>query len=156
MDKYPPNTREQHMLREAIDYKQQDIRGMDFKRRTFDVIIDKGTMDAIDCGVPQGQRQDVAKSRKSGNPSNYADNFEEVVAICSRMHTILKPGGLFIMITSRSITKRIEFVDELKTSHKRMFKKVYGEPVRTQLRDWRDGDARTPKMIILQAIKGRK
>merc|ERR1712113_1217680 len=107
---------------------------MNFERRSFDVVIDKGTMDAIDCGV----------SPKHGGLDNMSDNFEEVVAICARIHEILKPNGLFILVTSRGINKRIEFVDELRSTHKRHFTKVYGRDVKTELKDWRDGDKKTP------------
>ena len=155
LDQYPPGTAEHALLQECIEYTVQDIRSMDFAKRTFDVIIDKGTMDAIDCGVPLSSER-TSRSRGRGLIENYSDNFEEVVAICSRMHEILKPNGLFIIITSRSIAKRIEFVDELKATHKRLFKKLYAEPVQTELKDWRDGDSKTPKLVILRAIKHKR
>merc|ERR1712079_719415 len=98
----------------------------------------------------------MGRQSLSNGIENYADNFEEVVAICSRMHEILKPNGLFIIVTSRSIAKRIEFVDELKASHKRLFKKMYAEPIKTELKDRRDGDSKTPKLVILKAIKHRR
>merc|ERR1712130_110211 len=134
--KYANAPKAQKQIDECIKYTVQDIRSMTFERRSFDVVIDKGTMDAIDCGV----------SPTKHGLDNLADNFEEVVAICARIHEILKPNGLFILVTSRSIAKRIEFVDELKTSHKRLFQKLYAEPVQTELKDWRDGDSKTPKL----------
>merc|ERR1719474_548198 len=152
LDQYPPGTPEHDLLQDSIRYTVQDIRSMTYSKRTFDVILDKGTMDAIDCGVPLARERE---SRGSGI-ENYSDNFEEVVAICARMHEVLKPNGLFIIITSRSIAKRIEFVDELKTTHKRLFQKLYAEPVQTELKDWRDGDSKTPKLIILRAVKNKR
>ena len=141
--KYAQSSKEKKRIDECIKYTVQDIRSMDFERRSFDVVIDKGTLDAIDCGV----------SPTKHGLDNLADNFEEVVAICARIHEILKSNGLFIMITSRSINKRIEFVGELKASHKRHFKKVYGRNIKTELKDWRDGDQKTPRLIILKAKK---
>ncbi len=42
---------EREKLDICINYTIQDIRSMTFERRTFDVVIDKGTLDGIDCGV---------------------------------------------------------------------------------------------------------
>jgi len=130
------DSQEAHILEACVKYVVADIRELHlrFAKRTFDVVLDKGTMDAVDCG----------------------DDFEEVVRVCGRMHEMLKPNGLFIIVTSRSVEKRMHFVDELRRTHKRLFKKVHVEYVKTLLKDWRDGDALAPKLIVLRAVKNSR
>jgi len=153
---YKNDTKKLNKLRQCIHYIVRDIRNMDFKNRTFDVVIDKGTLDAIDCGNDIKMDGSNNNSNNNGNNSKLSDNFSDIVDISSRIHTILKPNGLFIIVTSRSIPKRIEFINELKSLHKRHFKKIFGENIATDLKDFRDGDRKSPKIIILCADKSKR
>ena len=72
------------------------------------------------------------------------------------IHRLLEPNGLFIIITSRSSAKRLEFMHSLKSSpENRVFQKIMDEKINTSLKDWRDGEGKTARMIILQAKKRR-
>ena len=156
---YIKGSKHRELIDKHIKYEHLDLRDLAarYKRsRVFDVIIDKGTLDAIDCGnVLESEKTSFTRSTSSGM-NNLADNFDEIVAICTKVHELLKPGGLFVIVTSRSVPKRTEFVDEVKTLNSRLFQRVYGEKINTKLRDWRDGDSNQPKLIILKAIKTKQ
>merc|ERR1719319_417740 len=59
--------------------------------------MDKGTLDAVDCG-----------STSDGQ----GDNFKDVVKVAREVHRILKTGGIWLIVTSRSKAKRLEFLQE--------------------------------------------
>ncbi|KAH7335418.1 S-adenosyl-L-methionine-dependent methyltransferase [Rhizoctonia solani] len=78
----------QHMqsLHPHMDWLEMDIRNLKFEAETFDILIDKGTMDAMLTGV-----SDV------WNPSpDVVENCEAEVKEAIR---VLRPGGKFIYLT---------------------------------------------------------
>jgi len=92
-----------------IKYEVQDAKSTTFLSETFDVIISKGLLDAIDCG----------RDCEVG-----ADNFEEIVDVAEEMHRILKFRGIWIIITMCSINKRLEFLIDLESNYDRKFKLI--------------------------------
>mmetsp|Transcript_30296 Transcript_30296/g.58235 ORF Transcript_30296/g.58235 Transcript_30296/m.58235 type:complete len:271 (-) Transcript_30296:131-943(-) len=60
-----------------MTWEVDDCRATAFEDNSFDVAIDKGTLDALSCGDTEGTYN-----------------------TCSEMHRILKPGGRFISISS--------------------------------------------------------
>eukprot|EP01100_Stratorugosa_tubuloviscum_P000593 TRINITY_DN1129_c0_g2_i1.p1 TRINITY_DN1129_c0_g2~~TRINITY_DN1129_c0_g2_i1.p1 ORF type:complete len:139 (-),score=37.08 TRINITY_DN1129_c0_g2_i1:53-469(-) len=68
-------------------WKEMDVMNMrEFNDSSFDIVIDKGTMDAVMC--EQGDVWEVEP-----------EIAERVHKMCSEIHRVLKPGGIFYYIT---------------------------------------------------------
>lgn len=77
-----------------LKFEVADVRDMSqFATGTFDVIVDKGTLDAILCGED---------STKNGN---------QMIAECRR---VLKPGGHMFVITYGQPNSRLNYLDKPK------------------------------------------
>jgi len=69
-----------------------DVRDMpQFANASFDVIIDKGTLDAILCGT---------------------DSMKHSTSMLAEMHRVLKPGGTFFIISYGEPKTRLIYLDK--------------------------------------------
>jgi len=75
----------------SMKFEVMDVRDLKFKNEEFDVVIDKGTLDAILCGTD---------SAKMGNA---------MLAECSR---VTKTGGYFFLFTYGQPQSRLTYVDK--------------------------------------------
>ena len=55
-----------------------DCRSLDFETSSFDLVIDKGTMDSMLC---------------SGH------SYMDVARMLTQVHRVLKPGGIYFLVT---------------------------------------------------------
>jgi len=105
-----------------------DCKALTFPDRRFDCVIEKALLDAVDVGKGDGQDTlPVSMGRTCHNYYFFNNCFwffiKDVVQIASEAWRVLKTRGLFVIITSRSISKRLEFLSELKENNK-PFEKV--------------------------------
>ncbi|KAL0210039.1 hypothetical protein P9112_010123 [Eukaryota sp. TZLM1-RC] len=61
-----------------LEWVTMDVRKLDFPSESFDIVLDKGTMDALLCGK---------------------DSFENVYAAHKEINRILKPDGVYVNVT---------------------------------------------------------
>jgi len=80
-----------------IKFETMDCRSMSFKDNEFDLVIDKGTLDAILCG------------------NDSAKNSSEMLDQCSR---VLKPGGVFLIFTYGQPQSRLSYLEKPKLNWK--------------------------------------
>jgi len=71
-------------------YLIMDARNMSFQDSTFDAVVDKGTLDAMMCGK---------------------NNLSNCSKLCTEVSRILKPGGIFILITYGKPDSRMDSLD---------------------------------------------
>ncbi|KAH7815386.1 putative Endothelin-converting enzyme 2 B (Ece2B) [Monocercomonoides exilis] len=64
--------------RPEIDWAEMDVKAMSFDDETFDLIIDKGTSDAILCGT---------------------DSYAQLSSMLKEVSRVLKKGGVYVVIT---------------------------------------------------------
>jgi SAM-dependent methyltransferase len=88
---------ESENMKELADtFKVADCREMnDTPDGTYDVIIDKGTLDALLCGSESNKHQ---------------------AALLLEIHRVLKRGGVFILITYGQTTSRLSYLERPKFS----------------------------------------
>lgn len=89
-----------------IHFETMDVRKLTFPDGFFDVIIDKGTLDAILCG------------------KDSAVNAGEMLRQCRR---VLKPGGVMLEITYGDPSKRLVYLDKPKYDWRIDCKPLEGE-----------------------------
>jgi SAM-dependent methyltransferase len=77
----------------AIKFEAMDCRDLRYKDSEFDMIIDKGTLDAILCG------------------NDSAKNSSDMLDQCSR---VLKPGGVFFIFTYGQPQSRLSYLEKPK------------------------------------------
>jgi len=77
-------------------YLEMDARKLSFPDQSFDAVIDKGTIDAMMCG------------------KNNIENVEQTYDEISR---VLKPGGVFMLITYGRPSSRIDQLDQCERFH---------------------------------------
>jgi len=120
-----------------IEYKAEDGLQTSFTDNFFDAIISKGYLDAVDCGSFLN-----------------SDNYQKVVKAAEEMWRVMKPGGVWAMITARGMQKRCEFISDLQEK-KQYFRIVHSEKVESLY-----NRSDTCRLIILQKtqkiIKRRK
>lgn len=75
----------------AESFELQDARKMSFPSDYFELIIDKGTLDAILCGM---------------------DSSKNALLTLDECHRVLKPGGLFFLITYGQPSARLPFLEK--------------------------------------------
>jgi SAM-dependent methyltransferase len=81
---------QQYADESRLQWQVVDIRQTNYRRKTFDLVIDKGTMDAFMC-------------------SDVADRI--VYAMLSEISRILKPGGFVIVVSSGAEPLRKSFFE---------------------------------------------
>jgi len=81
--------------KESLKYEFMDCRGLRYNDKIFDAIIDKGCLDCIIC---QDNDKQVA---------------EFIDLTLKEAHRVLKPGGVYVLISSGINKERFE---QLKTS----------------------------------------
>jgi len=79
----------------SIKFETMDCRDLRYKDGEFDLIIDKGTLDAILCG------------------NDSAKNSSDMLDQCSR---VLKPGGIFFIFTYGQPQSRLSYLEKPKLS----------------------------------------
>ena len=90
------------LQRHGLSYKRMDARELEFQRNQFDVVIDKGTVDAILCDA-------------QGDHHLHTINME--------VSRVLKPGGIYFVISYREPTARTSHYNQpcfnwaMKASH---------------------------------------
>ncbi|ETO25671.1 hypothetical protein RFI_11466 [Reticulomyxa filosa] len=158
-------------LQTCIQYLCQDARFLDFPDNTFQVVYFMTTIKL---------KARVAKKKKKKNRIEiryffffsflliFLANFflPPLPQCCNYPFHLFKlkekffydmprfTTGLFVIITSRSSNKRLEFVSELKLEPNHcVFTKIFDEKIDTELRDFRDGQKKTVRLIMLQAQK---
>ncbi|KAL0241519.1 hypothetical protein GEMRC1_006754 [Eukaryota sp. GEM-RC1] len=70
-----------------LEWQKMDVRKLDFPSETFDLIVDKGTMDALLCGK---------------------DSFENVLCAHKEINRCLKPQGIYVNITYGQPESRLD------------------------------------------------
>jgi len=85
--------KELHKDMKSLVYEVQDVRQMTYTDGYFDVIVDKGTLDAILCG------------------SDSATNANGMLSECQR---VLKKGGYFFVITYGQPSSRLNYLEKTK------------------------------------------
>lgn len=76
-----------------LNFQEMDVRKMDFKKGAFDIVVDKGTLDAILCG------------------SDSAKNADSMLSEC---HRVLAPKGVFVIVTYGTPQSRMSYSDKPK------------------------------------------
>jgi len=76
-----------------LSFAVMDVRKLVYKKSAFDIIVDKGTLDAILCGSESARNAD---------------------AMLSECHRVLKPGGVFCLVTYGTPQSRISYLEKLK------------------------------------------
>jgi len=108
--------KKQQTKESKIKFEVQDARQTSYADNTFDFVCSKGLMDAVDCG-------------KQLN----SDNFEQCLIVASEIHRILKPKAKWAICTTRSYSKRTEFIEFLEEEFHREFKPVARFKVPSQI-----------------------
>lgn len=80
---------EKHKQTKGLTYKVGDVRALDFQTNTFDLIIDKGTLDSILCG------------------ENGVENSNRMT---DEIYRVLKPNGKLVEITYGSPETRVHYL----------------------------------------------
>lgn len=80
---------EEHKDKSSLQWQQMNATALDFPDETFDVIIAKGTVDAILCG--EGSTANIAK-------------------LCSEASRVLKPNGCFFIVSFGVPDNRLHFL----------------------------------------------
>lgn len=80
-----------HEDKQEMQWQKMDVRKLEFADATFDVVIDKGTMDSVLCG--------------EGSTKNCNQ-------MCKEMSRVLKPGGTYIVISYGQPDYRLNYFDK--------------------------------------------
>ena len=91
------NMKKQYHDKPKLEWEYMDCRKTTFENETFDVVIDKGTIDALCCST-----------NSLANVSNTSED----------MFRILKPGGYFIVITFGTPCQRLVEINHTKHNWK--------------------------------------
>ena len=82
---------ERYKDKPTLQWQQMNVTALDFPDETFDVVIAKATVDAILCG--EGSTANIAK-------------------MCSEITRVLRPTGVFIIISYGVPDNRLNYVDK--------------------------------------------
>lgn len=75
----------------TLQWQQMNVTALDFPDETFDVVIAKGTFDAVLCG--EGSTANIAK-------------------FCSEVSRVLKPSGCFFIVSYGIPDNRLNYLDK--------------------------------------------
>lgn len=82
---------ERHRGKTSMAWQQMNMCALDFGDATFNVVLDKGTMDSILCG--KGSIENVSK-------------------MCQEVSRVLKPDGVFIIVSYGMPCNRLQYLQE--------------------------------------------
>lgn len=82
---------ERYKDKPTLQWQQMNICALDFPDETFDVVIAKGTVDAVLCG--EGSTANMAK-------------------LCSEVSRVLKPKGLFFIVSYGVPDNRLNYIEK--------------------------------------------
>jgi len=82
---------ERYKDKPTLQWQQMNICSLDFPDETFDVVVAKGVVDAVLCG--EGSTSNVAK-------------------LCSEVSRVLKPKGLFFIVSYGVPDNRMNYLDK--------------------------------------------
>jgi len=80
-----------HEDKQEMQWQKMDVRKLEFADGTFDVVIDKGTLDSVLCG--------------EGSTKNCAQ-------MCKEVSRVLKPGGTYIVVSYGQPDYRLNYFDK--------------------------------------------
>jgi len=75
----------------TLQWQQMNVCSLDFPDETFDVVVDKGTMDSVLCG--EGSTANVAK-------------------MCGEVSRVLKPSGVFFIVSYGVPDNRLNYLEK--------------------------------------------
>ncbi|CAM9713525.1 unnamed protein product [Ectocarpus sp. 4 AP-2014] len=96
IDSSPTAVRLMKKLHEALgnyDCREGDVLNLDFPAGRFDVVVDKGTVDALLCR-----------------------SAEDALAMVSEVHRVLRKGGVYVQISAEDPEARLELLTECGSS----------------------------------------
>jgi EEF1A lysine methyltransferase 4 len=82
---------ERYKDKPTLQWQQMNVCSLDFPDETFDVVVDKGTLDSILCG--EGSTANVAK-------------------MCGEISRVLKPTGVFFIISYGVPDNRLNYLEK--------------------------------------------
>lgn len=82
---------ERHRGKNSMAWQQMNMCALEFGDASFNVVLDKGTMDSILCG--KGSIENVAK-------------------MCNEVSRVLKPDGVFIIVSYGIPSNRLQYLQE--------------------------------------------
>jgi len=80
-----------HEDKQEMQWQKMDVRKLEFADGTFDVVIDKGTLDSVLCG--------------EGSTKNCSQ-------MCKEISRVLKPGGTYIAVSYGQPDYRLNYFDK--------------------------------------------
>merc|ERR1711968_155952 len=82
---------ERYKDKPTLQWQQMNCCALDFPDETFDVVIDKGTLDSVLCG--EGSTANTAK-------------------MCSEVSRVLKPKGVFLIVSYGVPDNRLNYLEK--------------------------------------------
>lgn len=82
---------ERYKDKQGLQWKQMDVKALEFPDQSFDAVIAKATFDAILCG--EGSTTAIAK-------------------MCSEVSRVLKPGGVFLIVSYGVPENRLNYLEK--------------------------------------------
>ena len=85
-----------------------DATRMDYRDNCFDVVIDKGTYDALACGTVEGGGDgDAAGAEAQEQPKKQVADKSMIRLLTQEMVRVTRPGGAVVIITNGTPEKRL-------------------------------------------------
>ena len=82
---------ERYKDKPTLQWQPMNVCALDFPDETFDVVVAKGTVDAVLCG--EGSTANMAK-------------------LCSEISRVLKPKGIFIIVSYGVPDNRLNYIEK--------------------------------------------
>lgn len=82
---------ERYKDKPTLQWQQMNCCALDFPDETFDVVVDKGTLDSVLCG--EGSTANTAK-------------------MCSEVSRVLKPNGVFLIVSYGVPDNRLNYLEK--------------------------------------------
>eukprot|EP01121_Diplochlamys_sp_Union-15-3_P001523 TRINITY_DN11313_c0_g1_i1.p1 TRINITY_DN11313_c0_g1~~TRINITY_DN11313_c0_g1_i1.p1 ORF type:complete len:216 (-),score=42.39 TRINITY_DN11313_c0_g1_i1:16-663(-) len=94
-------------LENKLSFMTMDVRALAFRTAAIDIVVDKGTLDALACS------------------ENYSNN---IAMMCSEISRTLVKGGVFLVITYGDPASRLEYFQNPKYEWKVEYQEVAKKP----------------------------